>query len=1275
MELFLKPKINLKKLGIFLVFILLINNFYNIKIVKAAAPWVTIEGGTNGIQETEVLGDQIIQTGVHNSANENSIRYKTLCYKMAVQRYNISEKFTSGSNASINVAYVPFVFGNETDNGTIKTTKYIIKQKDFMKAASNLGITGDYIVSNGSATVYLNNVFEIFQGNNTLDSYVYGYQEMLAEAPWTSATVNYLKGYYNFKYVISNNTTFKVKVVAVDSSGNVLDPDLLGRTKNAIYDEVIPPYTLSKNTISVGGVSYEYTSKWNYSYTDRESGGTVQKGPFSGNSVSFRAPDAAGGSTLTVRMVFDKKETSYQYNVVAIDAEGNYLRHLTSERVGVKSGDKVSYTPIDSFTKDSKKYKLQNKWYLKYKDTSGMVQTTDTKTAAKISNHTMPAAQNGSLATFYVIYGDGPPGTPTPTPKVTGIPTPTPTAAPTPTPPIPEVEVPAYDSAYSEFTEAVTTGEIRADDRGAEKFTATSGVPTTESLYGQVTAKEYLLGYFFEKKVGIKHYSVRVSKSYILTWKSATPGSAGGGKSQTETVTVTQYISVPRAYGYWEIMNLDYYNIGSAVLRNYALPGGSLTLTPDRAYYSPPAVSYTHDTSEGYHIIPPNEAVNGITLPSQTVSGGTSRPSVPREDFSYQALTQTGKCRVRSDTLVFGGQTVISGEITETEAPDINRGAIPQCTTFTNKNALYRNDQVIEARKKNGIYASNGTITYNAVARVGSSRGATANYGIAGINDVVIHTPVVCDPVVNADNDKYVQLVNPTDGCVELVLDPDPTLSDFTVRISNTGFHTGMTGYYTRDFSRSLHDDIASYIAEKNGLLRNEVRFPFDVFVDVGSDGKQKNDDYIKAGTWVTLGRGTARFYLPTWITEGVYTADFRTVAVNGEDYINHTETYANRDRMHYVATATVKFEVSGRIYGLTVYDVSDYPLWQEVFRIPGSSGLKKNSPKYTDGTKKTAYNKGNYYTYTVGTNDQYGNDSGRNVKYTFPLVNGSHPYYKNQGILKTGYMVRYSLDTIGNMYSDATAVVIRPSFYYVDKDGKNRKAVDLYYAEEINGKSRTLVKVGGATDSLNIKATHTGDPNLGIPQSEMKATAALRNVKYGKLFWQQSGMFTFSKIQLGHAFRMLVGQDYTASIKKLDCYGDIVASKITTSKPDKSMQRWYGQYYIPNDVHAAPKGYDVMDYAAKHGIDYDESFWLNGGYIIVNLDIYTIDEDKKKHLSYVNAANYKNRGNCSMWVMENPPLSKNSYKGPAFNFYAGDFCIYYSDRKMSEDYSPGAIY
>jgi hypothetical protein len=1176
---------NMKIKGL-IAFVLILNMICTMMLIpegyiaNAAAnyDWLSVEGGSNGIQETiSIYDDTIVQEGKHVAADDDVTRYKTTGYYMTLKTYDKDTYFTSGDNADIKKEYVPMHITNETVVGNNKYTQYTIQKTDFLEAlVDGFNLTGEQLKADKSLTVYLNNIFDTVKGSKdtVIKSSIYGYQEMLDAASWSATTQKYLKGYYNFQYTLYP-CTYKVKYKIEDTDGKTLSgaENLDGVTltnpiskKEVIYSEKVK-YTLSDANKTVSNDKNKYTyQNWYYTYEDSD-GSSKTKTP--DGDIDFKAPDAEIDSDLVVHLVY-KASTPI-----------------------------VSVTPIPT----------------------------------------------------------KPPTTVTPTPTI-----------PAPTPEV----VPESDSVSKSLTSAFTTGEIRADDRGSEKFIATAGVPTTESLYGQVTAKEYLLGYQLVKKVGKICYSVPVKKDYILKWKSATPGNA---KDITETVTITQYKSVNRVYGYWEITNLEYYNINNAILGNYALPEGQLTLTPNSSYYNPPSISYYHTTDTNYHIIPPAEVANGITLASETITGGTSKPAIPIEDFTNEALTKTGKIQARSDSLVFGGVTVMSSQPSEVEAPMINKTALTDCSSYTKKNALYDNDQVIKATKSNGLYSSSGNIAYKAIAKIGSSNPDIANYAILGINDIVIHTPVLCDPIVTVDNDKYVQLISPTKDCVELVLDPDSNLNDFTLKISNTGFHTGIAGYFTRDFSQSYHDSKASYIAEENGLLRNEVKFPFDVFIDKGNDNQKSNDDYVKFGTWITLGTSTERFYVPTWTKEGVYTVDCRTVAVNVGDHIHDTETYSNKNRINYVATNTVKIEVSGRIYGLTLYDISDYPMWQEAFRIPKSSDLKRNyANKYPDGTESSTYNKNYSYSYTVGTNDQYGNDNGRNVKYTFPLVNGSHPFYKNQGILKTGYMFRFSLDTIGDMFGDEASVVVKPSFYFVDKNGKNRTAIDLYYTEEINNVSKNLVKVGGNIDKTNIKSYYTGDLNLGIPVSEMKATATSRNEKYGNFLWRNSPMFTFSKIWLNYAFRTLVGQNYSESIKKLDSFEDIQKSGVKEKDSDQSMQRWYGQYYIPNKVHAVKKGYDVMDYAGKHGVDYDEDFWLTDGYIIVNFNIYTM-ENENKHLSYINATNYQNNGNCSMWVMEGAPLSKSSYKGPKFDFFAGDFFIYYANKKMSDDYSSGAIY
>src|SRR5699024_5703517 len=153
------------------------------------------------------------------------------------------------------------------------------------------------------------------------------------------------------------------------------------------------------------------------------------------------------------------------------------------------------------------------------------------------------------------------------------------------------------------------------------------------------------------------------------------------------------------------------------------------------------------------------------------------------------------------------------------------------------------------------------------------------------------------------------------------------------------------------------------------------------------------------------------------------------------EEKLDQTsESQANTKIFNYVATNTFNIEVSGRIYGLTIYDVMDYPLWENIFRISHSLQLKGNKLDiYPNGTHDLEYKENYAYDYKAGINDQYGKKTNRLPKYTFPLVEGSHPQFKNQGILKAGYGVRFKLTTTGNMYSQNCNILIHPRFYYLD--------------------------------------------------------------------------------------------------------------------------------------------------------------------------------------------------------------------------------------------------
>lgn len=889
----------------------------------------------------------------------------------------------------------------------------------------------------------------------------------------------------------------------------------------------------------------------------------------------------------------------------------------------------------------------------------------------------------------YLIYEIRPlnkPGKPTPAPIPVPSKPPKPTVTPKPFPtPIP---VPKADSATDSMTEIDATGSIRADNRGNEKFTVTAGVPTTESLYTEVKSTKWLMGYDLEKKVGTETYAVRATKNYELSWTvqklTVITGSDGKAMSKmvsetkTETVPVTQTVSIQRAYGYWQINNFDLYQINNAKIDNYALPGGSTTMTPNYAAgYNPPSASTSHSSSKSSHIIIPSQITGGVQLASESISGGTSRPSIPSADFTAEADSIIPELTVKNDSIIINGTTVMSDAPTKREGPDIKKsflsGLKAEGKEKCNENILYKPDQVIQDIKKNGTYNSSGVITYSRINSINSKFNPNIYADIKNLSNVVIHTPVLCDPIVKADNDKYVQLINPNNA-TQLVLDPDQTLNDFTVHISNTGHHSHKAGYYTRDFSHNLRGpENVSYIASENGKLLNEVKFPFDVYMK-----EADKETFIKKNTWIVIDRSTVTFYLPMWVVEGVHTVDCRTIAVNADmsRLEQISEQYVNSELFNYVATNTFKVEVSGRMYGLSIYDISDYPLWQEAFRVKDSLDLKINDPvKYPDGTNKLTYSRNYSYNYTTGTKDQYGKDTGRNVKYTFPLVNGNHPFFQNIGVLKTGYIVRFTLDTIGCMYSEGNYVKIKPSFYYVDKDGKNRTAVDLYYEENINGKNQKLVKMGNSLDQINMKTMEVGSPYTGIPKDEIKDTISIINKKYTTFITRIEGIFTFKDIRIPTAFRTFINRDYTNKIAISDQYSKITAAGTTKNDIMKQMQSWYGCYYLPGILHAAPLGFDVYGYAKKYGVRYTEDFWKKNGYIIVNFDIVTIDSSGAERLSYINSSNYLFKGNNSMWVMEGAPVSKTDNKGITFNFKAGDFIIYNTDKSVHDDYSIGGIY
>jgi len=1033
--------------------------------------------------------------------------------------------------------------------------------------------------------------------------------------------------------------TIPVTVNAVNKDTKTIITTL---TNSTVQSGETYKYTVNE-TLTYSGKTYNFTGEWKWQYKKKTPSAPIVSNSGRGVNISFKVPSADEiDGEITVNVYYklgDACTGDIDLRVTAVTKTGAFIEEVSKETVTI--GQSINKPIQTQIIAGKITYRYIDKWDYTYITSAGDITKTGSGSTAsfKVPSDTML----GTVITLRLYYDS--------TQSV---------EVPDPLPPI----VLPVDSPSPYAV-------IDGDRYGSQYFISKEGISTTESQHVYVKTKDYLLGYRLVNKTGKIAMVVPVTMTYTLKYCTPTPEEFGGPKEVIDIVTDTQYISVERAYSYWEIESLEYYIPSSANVYNYSLPNEWVSLSANSAYLNVPSLSTRHSSNIYDHIILPRQVTEGIhlTYEAPIISEDDYRPEVDFIDLTSYAWEMTDELQVKNDYLMFDGTVVMSEATAEKIAPVPNAGVMVQSNNLTHDKVFFKEGLIIDALKKNGIYTSNGNVTYQKHPMSVNTSVSSKSFNMS-VNNVIIHTPVICDPIIHADNDKWVQLIEPDADVFHIVLDPDTSLNDFMVRISNKLPHSDRLGYYERDFSKSFIDpENVSYIAKKDGKLRNEMKLPFDVFMDVNNDNKPENDEFIKAGTWIILDRETHRFYVPMWVQEGVYTAEFRTVAVNGEDKLSNTETTRNSNINNYIATATRTFQVSGRIYGLTLYDISDEGRWKDVFRVKDTMKIKlfEGAP---DGTKRTGYHDDYAYYYTVGTKNQYGLETGRYSKYTLPLINGSHPKYNNIGTLKTGYAFRFMLDTTGEMYGSGCRIRIVPTFYHVDKNGKNRQLVDIYYDEEINGRQHYLVKIGESIDLVNVKQGQVGNPYSRIPEEELKHTALVSGTTYSKLKNQYGIMYTYSDIRISSQFRTFTGLSYAKHISGLPSYSKVKElTGETELSLSKYMQRWYGTYKLPTNIHVVPAGYDVYGYLRKHGIDYSEDFWLKDGYIIVNFNIETIDKNGKRHLSYINGSNYLNRGHCSMWVTEGATVQKKDNKGITFDFKAGDVVVYYVNRKYKEDF------
>ncbi|WP_207644136.1 DUF5704 domain-containing protein [Acetivibrio ethanolgignens] len=770
--------------------------------------------------------------------------------------------------------------------------------------------------------------------------------------------------------------------------------------------------------------------------------------------------------------------------------------------------------------------------------------------------------------------------------------------------------------------------EIRTDTTLSDSFDTEQGIPSSEYESIQANVETYqTCGQIRQHDIKAWYY-VTVSKLYYwYTTESYTTKNDKGEEvvhyyQQYHDQTVSRTYKIYRYITYWTTDWFYVWHPKDLTVWNGSFPD-PLYITMD-AYKNPGEVSKVVSKSVG-------EFVHATYDPNVYLG---AEQGYPPADVNWEDVAEkhVGSLKAQNDQTTFwndkGKKEVIlqDGLTTAPQAP-----IKPSEPGMTPDYVYYKSGIQIPPERLNDDYSSKAAVHYELSSSAGTANdccepATDMNYGIP-TNNVIVHTPVVNGFAIKKDN-TYVQMVLPTLD-KQIVLD-----TKFTIDIPEVGYHLDIPAYGYKNYSKYVE--------------RWEVQFPIDVYSVDGSVFYPKN-------TWFEVDSGETEFLAAAWNDEVPGTFKSRTIAINclPNGKILEQEDSYNASRDNYVARNYDVAEISGRVYGLNIFDVSDYPIWQSVFRV-----------------KNTYAKSGTVYKSGLANQNGVINPINKASK-TFPMVNGDHPEYPNEGVLRPGYNVRFQLTTVGDMADGDDYVRIVPKFYYINKKTGVRQEVDVYYDETINGVYQRLVQIGSPLDLTNKKSSNIRDDVYYISNTVLSETAKMLGYKSISNWTADSkNVFTFGNIMIPASMRTFYGTwhatltpDSPVTGKKL-----VLPNGVAYREKSESVQQWWCSYYLPASIHVVPKGYDVRTPATTVGIDYKEDFWLKDGYLMLNFDIYTLNGGKPR-------LRYGETNNCDMWQMEKKLGQKRDSSGKVISFQEGDFVLFDLDRTALDDYTSGGTH
>lgn len=640
-----------------------------------------------------------------------------------------------------------------------------------------------------------------------------------------------------------------------------------------------------------------------------------------------------------------------------------------------------------------------------------------------------------------------------------------------------EVNLYADDNNPSTGAETDLQPYLVSDEVVDGKTEVLGAIPSTENIALRAKMGAWMLSAALERKCGIEYVRIHVTVPYRTQYEDAEDETLIISNVQTKTID----FMIPKAWSYWIVESGGMYFPETVVVANDCIEGGKVEV-PVQWNISGAAKKTSYQlTSYGdkwTHLNWSQFDADGtaslsITLTEEQyiisdVPGEapdvTEHLSIVCSNVAWQDKTQLVAL---SDKLSVEDMVLLSDE----RKADGN-GAVPDTVaiaevekkiTETTYSQTYQSGIPLLATAKNGRYDTTAEAVYTAGAlNVGSE--TEKRIAATQANEINIHTPVVCIAQIAAGHEGDYQCKEIPQGSTVLVLDEEGIYSDFTLQISNTGYHSSKKGYGTRTYEM--------YLAQEDSKEQNQVCFPFAVWIDVGNDRENENDILWMEETWYTIGMEKQRFYVPFWIREGEYEIELRSVAVNATDAAEKTEKVRNTQWENYVATENIKVYLTGRLYDFMVYGIEGTAVWEEV--------REEN------------------ISYTVGVTEAYGeNGEERDLWDTLPLRTGVHPYYKNAGGLPIGGNFSFRLKSIGSVLGDDMVLSIVPELVCLTEQGYEE--VDVYFEKETE-QGTFLTKWSEEECAFSLLADIDSQPDAECVENLKKTTGGREAIeRYGE--------------------------------------------------------------------------------------------------------------------------------------------------------------------------------